>query len=155
MDLNLFELINGSVFYNKKILGIYNNSQGYLYVSIDGKLCRLHRLIANKYIENLNNLPIVNHIDGNKQNFNINNLEWVSYSDNSKKAYKTIGTMSNMSKKSKHRSIVSICNKTGIRVTHSSLRKCAKYLGRNVAGVYRCLNGEWNNCNNHILLYKN
>ena len=154
MDLNLFELIDEFVFYGSKQLSIHTNSQGYLYVHIGGRLHRLHRLVANKYIENPKGLPIVNHIDGNKKNYKISNLEWVSYSENSKKAYKTISSMSNMSKKSSYKSIVSVCNNTGVRITHSSLRKCAKYLDRNSAGVYRCLNGEWSNCNNHKLFYK-
>lgn len=41
-----------------------------------------HRLVAEYYIDNPNNLPVVNHIDGNKLNNNVNNLEWVSYSEN-------------------------------------------------------------------------
>jgi hypothetical protein len=39
-------------------------------------------LVAKAFIENVNNLPQVNHKDGNKINNNFNNLEWVSKSDN-------------------------------------------------------------------------
>lgn len=48
------------------------------------KMLYAHRLVAEAFIPNPNNLPVVNHIDGNKQNNNISNLEWVSYSDNTK-----------------------------------------------------------------------
>jgi hypothetical protein len=42
----------------------------------------LHRLIAEAFIENPNNYPFVNHIDGNKKNNNLNNLEWCTQSQN-------------------------------------------------------------------------
>jgi hypothetical protein len=37
-----------------------------------------HRLVAEAFIPNPNNLEIINHKDGNKLNNNIDNLEWVS-----------------------------------------------------------------------------
>lgn len=42
----------------------------------------VHRLVATAFLQNPNDLPEVNHIDGNKYNNNVSNLEWVSRSDN-------------------------------------------------------------------------
>lgn len=58
------------------------NGKGYLRVSISKKLVFVHRLVAEKYVPNPNNLPQVNHKDGNKLNNHANNLEWVSNQEN-------------------------------------------------------------------------
>lgn len=42
----------------------------------------LHRLVAFYFIENPDNLPEVNHKDGNKANNAVSNLEWVTHSEN-------------------------------------------------------------------------
>lgn len=69
-----------------KPLKTYN---GYLRVCINGKYKRIHRLVAETFIPNPNNLPQVNHIDGNKENNNIDNLEWCTAKQNIQHAYKT------------------------------------------------------------------
>jgi hypothetical protein len=65
---------------------------GYLSVSLMNKngVARthmLHRLIAEAFIPNPDELPEVNHKDGNKLNNVISNLEWCSYTDNLKHSY--------------------------------------------------------------------
>jgi len=49
----------------------------------------IHRLVAQTFIDNPNNYPCINHIDGNKLNNSIENLEWCTYSENLIHAYKT------------------------------------------------------------------
>jgi len=58
---------------------------------------KIHRLVADTFIENKDNKLTVNHIDGNKLNNNVNNLEWATYSENIKHAYNT-GLMENTRK---------------------------------------------------------
>lgn len=62
---------------------------------------RIHRLVAIAFIPNPNNLPQVNHKDGNKQNNCVDNLEWCDNSHNQKHA---IDKGLKVTKKGKHSS---------------------------------------------------
>lgn len=63
-----------------KYLKPANNGFGYYHVILckNGikKDYKVHRLVANAFIENPNNLPQINHIDENKTNNKASNLEW-------------------------------------------------------------------------------
>lgn len=64
---------------------------GYPSVDIGGKSRVIHRLVAEAWIENPDNLPQVNHIDGNKENNDVDNLQWCDASWNKKHSW-DIGT---------------------------------------------------------------
>ena len=51
----------------------------------------VHRLVASAYIENSDNLPQVNHLNGDKLDNKISNLEWCTASHNHKHSYKYLG----------------------------------------------------------------
>lgn len=83
---------------NKLIVGDINNS-GYPRVCLYNKHNSptkerffRHRLVAQLFIPNPNNLPEVNHIDGDKLNSKITNLEWCSRIDNEHHSYKPGGS---------------------------------------------------------------
>lgn len=42
----------------------------------------VHRLVAQAFIENPNNLPEIDHIDANKANNKVTNLKWVTHKEN-------------------------------------------------------------------------
>ena len=70
----------------KKFLSIYKDNYGYfcLKLSKDNHKTHhlLHRLLAQVFIPNSENLPLIDHIDQNKTNNNLDNLRWCSHSTN-------------------------------------------------------------------------
>ncbi len=62
------------------------NSRGYKHVWLRSpqsrKWFKVHVLIAKLFIPNPQNLPQINHKDGNKLNNHIKNLEWCTETDN-------------------------------------------------------------------------
>lgn len=66
-----------------KVLKPCNNGNGYLYVSLGSKNHRyIHRLVAEAFIPNPDNLPQIDHIDTDKTNNNESNLRWVTKQQN-------------------------------------------------------------------------
>ena len=63
------------------------DSHGYLCVSLykEGKMkfVKIHRLVAEAFLDNPDNLPQINHKDEDKTNNHVNNLEWCDAKYNS------------------------------------------------------------------------
>lgn len=116
-------------FYKEKLLTICHNSgTGYDFVCLrkndKDKNFSVHRLVAQTFIPNPNNLSDVNHIDGNKQNNSIENLEWCSRSDNLKHAL-NIGLMESQCKI--RRRVTVKCDEK--IVTFETMKDCAAFFG--------------------------
>ena len=64
-----------------------DNGTGYLKIQLwkngKPKTCLVHRLVAQTFIPNPNNLTEVNHIDEDKTNNRVDNIEWKSPKENS------------------------------------------------------------------------
>ena len=71
---------------NGRIMKQYTRKDEYLQVSIchnkKFSLFLVHRLVAIAFLENIDEKPCVDHIDGNKTNNNITNLRFATHTEN-------------------------------------------------------------------------
>lgn len=86
----MYSVTNKGRVYNEKrgkFLKPSVNSSNYKKVVLNGKNLYVHRLVAEAFCDNPDNLCEVNHKDGNKWNNNYTNLEWVTKSENAQHAF--------------------------------------------------------------------
>lgn len=66
----------------KILVGEKVSTKGYLRVTLDKKQYFVHRLVAQLFVDNYENKPQVNHINGDKLDNRAENLEWVTNQEN-------------------------------------------------------------------------
>lgn len=125
----------------KKFLKPHPGRDGYLRVVLtkNGKMktCYVHRLVAESYIPNPDNLTQVDHIDENKNHNYINNLQWITSRDNKRK--------------SKNKPILQY------DLDGNFIREwlCATDVGREVqSNICACLKGKYKQAYGYIWKYK-
>lgn len=123
-----------------KLLSPGNNS-GYLYVILSkgkiSKTVQIHRIVAETFIPNPNNLPCVNHKDENTLNNCVDNLEWCTKSYNN--SYKEARIKAAI----KFRKPILQYSKNGEFIkewTHAGAVE--KELGINARSIYECCKGR-------------
>ena len=85
----IYKDYGNNMYYPKSVFPNKNN--GYMYCGItypEGqRQRRVHILVAEAYIPNPNNYPIVMHLDNDKSNLNVENLQWGTISQNTQAAF--------------------------------------------------------------------
>ena len=69
---------------NKRMIKEWKRKDGYFGCELNTIHYLKHRIIAQQFIPNPNNLPFIDHVDNNRANNRIENLRWVNRSENNK-----------------------------------------------------------------------
>jgi hypothetical protein len=96
-DTEYYVTEDGKIYSNKfnkwREMKPSSDKDGYLqlnlYTNNKLKTYKIHRLVAECYLSNSDNLPLVEHKDDIKTNNHVSNLMWSNHSNNTKNAYKT------------------------------------------------------------------
>ena len=127
------------------------NNQGYyqIYLYSDSKTRKMysvHRLVAQAFIENPDNLPIVNHKDENPSNNCVTNLEWCSHKYNvcyGNGLSKAMETRSLRNRKTAPKAILQY-TKEGIFIKEfDSISDAARDLEIGLGNLWECLNKKY------------
>lgn len=123
-------------FNRERLLKLRFTGRYYQMILYKNKSCKsyyIHRLVAETFISNPDNLPFVNHKDENKQNNCVDNLEWctqkynINYGTSLKKRIDLMGKPV-------------ICMETGKR--YKSALEAGKQLGINYKHICDCCRGR-------------
>lgn len=121
----------------KKFLKPFKPKNGYLCINLcrNGKVKSflIHRLVAEAYIPNPENLPEINHKDENKIHNYINNLEWCDRKYNC-----NYGSRNDWCKKKVK------CVETG--QIFNSIEEAANLINKHRQGISDCVRGRQKSC---------
>lgn len=116
-----------------------NRGSYFVILSKNGKSSTkyIHRLVAQAFIPNPNNLPVVNHKDENPLNDNVDNLEWCTWSYNN-----SYNDLRKRAAKSKRKPVIQYSKSGEFIKEWSHAREAAETLGINKRAIYECCVGR-------------
>jgi hypothetical protein len=131
-----------------RILKQGTNPNGYRYVNLskDGKVysARVHRLVAEEFLDNPYNLPCVNHKDENKSNNNVGNLERCTFSYNNTYNDKQLCRASKVSQFTLDGEFIK---------TYLSQAEAERLLGLKRSNISACCRNKIKSCSGYVWKY--
>lgn len=138
--------------YKEIILKQSNDKNGYKVVSINKRTKKVHRLVAEAFIPNQNNLPQVNHISGIKSDNKVKNLEWCTASENVKHAFKNKLIKPKKGKESWNAKKV-ILKKDNESLEFETEKEASEYLKTSKSAISNVLHNRSKKCKGYKIYY--
>ena len=129
-----------------------SSQQDYKFVSliINGKQkrMRVHRMVALTFIDNPDNKPYVNHINGKRYDNNVENLEWVTPSENIQHAVDT-----GLFKSGRTRAVIQYNLNGEQMATFESASEAARQTGGSQSKITMCCRRQRDSANDYQWRY--
>ncbi len=129
-----------------------SSQQDYKFVGliINGKQkrMRVHRMVALTFIDNPDNKPYVNHINGNRSDNNVENLEWVTPSENTQHAVNT-----GLFKSGRTRAVIQYNLNGEQMATFESATEAARQTGGSQSKITMCCRRQRDSANDYQWRY--
>ena len=146
----VMQVINGvqtKCLYKGRILKFTTDNSGYPMVTLSAlgkiKTFRIHRLVADVFIENPESKKTVNHINAIKTDNRIENLEWATQLENNQHAINTGLGKRNTIKGKVRRTAISQFTLDGIWIADfNSIASASEKYGYSCCCVGRCVSGK-------------
>jgi hypothetical protein len=147
----------------ESIISSRRDKRGYKIVSLriypKKYFLSVHRLVAEAFIPNPNNYPVINHIDSNPSNNNVNNLEWCTQSHNVKYAYTngnanpTKGCFEKGHIPHNLRKVSQFDKKGNFIKTFDSIKLASEAINRTPSAINNCLSGNTKTSGGYVWRY--
>lgn len=125
----------------ERILTPISNERGYVFVGLHkGKNTKhqyIHRLVADAFIDNTDNLPQVNHKDEDKTNNCVENLEWCSNEYNER-----YGTGKQRSGQARSKAVAQYDKDGNLVKVWAGIREATKGVGKKHSHITECCKGK-------------
>lgn len=138
----------------------YEDEDGYMRVGLHKndtqKVVGIHRLVADAFIPNTNNLPSVDHIDGNPNNNIVENLRWITIKGNNSTAIaKSRKSVSAFKRKDNKKKIIQNTSEGVFLAEYNSTMDAERVTNVNHSAIIRCCKGKQKIAGGYIWKYKN
>lgn len=158
LDRYVSHLSGGECLKKGRILKPYIDKDGYKKVILckygEKRLQVVHRLVAQTFIPNINNLPFINHKDENKTNNRVDNLEWCTQKYNCNFGTRNERIIQNRIGKTARRPIVQLTKQCELVGEYESAMEAYRQTGISQGSISNCCRGLQKYTRGFIWKYK-